>query len=51
MQAPQDPDLLYGVPAIAGALGLSIRQARHLSDRSAIPTFKVLKMVCARRST
>jgi len=49
----QNPDFLYGAPAIAAALGLSTRQARHLSDTGAIPTFKLPgnKIICARRST
>ncbi|MFB0493621.1 hypothetical protein ABIE45_006277 [Methylobacterium sp. OAE515] len=44
-------DLLYGMPAIAGHLGLKVPQARHLADKRTIPTFKVGKLTCARRST
>lgn len=44
-------DLLYGMPAVARHLGLKVPQARHLSDKGTIPTFKVGKMTCARRST
>lgn len=44
-------DLLYGMPAIAGHLGLKVPQARHLADRGTIPMFKVGKLTCARRST
>lgn len=46
-------DLLYGMPAIALHLGLKIPQARHLSDKGAIPTFKLPgnKNTCARRSS
>lgn len=51
MTASSDPDLLYGVPAIAASLGVSARQVRHLVATGTIPTFKVLKLVCARRST
>lgn len=54
MADPQtDRDLLYGVPAIADHLGLTSRQARHLADTGAVPTFKLPgnKIVCARRST
>lgn len=49
----RDNDLLYGAPAIAAFLGLGERQARHLSDTGAIPTFKLPgnKIICARRST
>jgi len=48
-----DSDLLYGVPRIARHLGLSDRQARHLAETGAIPTFKLPgnKIICARRST
>ena len=52
MDAPETPpDLLYGMPAIAVHLGLKTPQARHLSDKGSIPTFKVGKLTCARRST
>lgn len=46
-------DLLYGVPAIAEHLGISQRQARHLSERRSIPTFRLPgnTMICARRSS
>ena len=44
-------DLLYGVPAIAGFLGLKVRQARHLCEVGRLPTFKVGNYVCSRRST
>ena len=43
-------DLLYGMSAIAGRLGLKVPQARHLSDKCTVPTFKVGKMTCVRRS-
>jgi hypothetical protein len=46
-----DADLLYGMPAIAGHLGLKVPQARHLADKGTIPTFKVGKMTCARRTS
>lgn len=48
-----DRDLLYGVPAIAAFLGLGDRQARHLADTGAVPTFKLPgnKIICARRSS
>ena len=44
-------DLLYGVEAIAGHLSLTKRQALHLHEKSEIPTFKMGRTVCARRST
>ncbi|WP_131116481.1 DNA-binding protein [Lichenihabitans psoromatis] len=47
----QTPDLLYGMPAIADHLGLKVPQARHLSDKRTIPTFKVGRLTCARRTT
>lgn len=50
----QDADLLYGIPRIAKHLGLSDRQARHLAETGAVPTFKLPpgnKIICARRST
>ena len=45
-----DLDLLYGIKAIAGALGLREGQARHLADQRQIPVFKVGHIVCSRRS-
>lgn len=46
-----DADLLYGLPAIAGQLGLSGDQVRHLAKSHGLPTFKLGRSVCARRST
>lgn len=51
MDGPADPDLIYGMPAIAKALDLTVRQARHLEERGALPTFRILSTVCARRSS
>lgn len=48
---PADGDLLHGLPAIAGHLGIGARQAAHLKDTAGLPTFKLGKTVCARRST
>ncbi len=47
------PDLLNGMPAIAAFVGLKVAQARHLSDRGILPTFKLdgYRNTCARRST
>jgi excisionase family DNA binding protein len=45
------PDLLYGVPRIAEYLGLSPAAVYHLAAQNRIPTFKMGRTVCARRST
>ena len=45
-----DDELLYGVPAIAAAFKLPVRQTYHLKDKHGLPTFKVGKIVCAKRS-
>ncbi len=47
---PSDLDLLYGVRAIARALDLSEDQTDHLCRDGRIPTFKIGKRVCSRRS-
>jgi excisionase family DNA binding protein len=47
----QGPDLLYGAPAIADYLGLSDDAVYHLARQKRIPTFKMGRTVCARRST
>jgi hypothetical protein len=44
-------DLLHGVSAIAAHLNMTRKQVYHLHDRSQIPTFKMGRTVCARRST
>jgi hypothetical protein len=43
-------DLLYGMQAIADFLGIKRSVAYHLAATRRIPTFKVGKTVCARRS-
>lgn len=43
--------LLYGMPAIADFLELSVRQVGHLHNVGGLPTFKMGGKVCARRST
>ncbi|AWN47162.1 DNA-binding protein [Methylobacterium terrae] len=48
--AEPDDDLLYGVPAIAGAFGWKVRQVHHLKDAHGLPTFKIGRTVCARRT-
>ncbi|WP_454018455.1 hypothetical protein [Azospirillum sp. Marseille-Q6669] len=52
IQATEPEDLLYGLHAIACAMNLTERQARHLHDMGRIPTFKVngTKRVGARRN-
>ena len=52
---PNAADLLYGVKAIAGFLGLTERQAQHRIDDGEIPTFRLggkkRGTICARRSS
>lgn len=47
----QQVDLLYGLEAIGAAIGLGARQVQHLHDKGDLPTFKMGRAVCARRST
>lgn len=49
MTTPDD-DLLYGVPAIAEAFRWRPRQVYHLKEKHGLPTFKMGKIVCAKRS-
>ncbi|WP_322965669.1 hypothetical protein [Sphingomonas fuzhouensis] len=44
-------DLLYGMDAVAAHLAITKRQALHLHEKGEIPTFKMGRTVCARRST
>ncbi len=44
-------DLLHGVQAIALHLSMTRKQVYHLHERSQLPTFKMGRTVCARRST
>lgn len=46
----QETDLLYGLEAIGKAIGLGARQVQHLHDKGDLPTFKMGRSVCARRS-
>ena len=46
-----DTALLYGLPAIGEQLGLQVDQVRHLVKRYGLPTFKLGRHVCARRSS
>ena len=42
-------DLLYGAPAIARWLGLTVKQARYRIEMGMIPTFRIGGTVCARK--
>ncbi len=48
--ARRDVDLLYGLQAIGEHVGLTARQAKYKVVRGDIPTFKMGRTVCARRS-
>ncbi len=43
-------DLLYGVPAIARYMEMREPQARHLCERGDIPTIRIGRIICSRRS-
>lgn len=45
------PDLLYGLEAIGEHVGLTARQVEHLVAKGEMPSFKLGRTVCARRST
>jgi excisionase family DNA binding protein len=47
----QRADLLYGAPAIADYLGLTNDAVYHLARQKRIPTFRMGRTVCARKST
>ena len=47
----QRADLLYGCPAIASYLQLSEDAVYHLARQNRIPTFRLGRTICARRST
>ena len=51
MDGNESADLLYGAPAIAEHLRLRLRQVHHLAATGKLPTFKIGKTVCARRSS
>jgi hypothetical protein len=44
-------DLLYGLAAIGAHLEMTARQVEHLVTKGELPTFKLGRTVCARRST
>ena len=51
IQATEPGDLLYGMKAIASAMRITTRQAKHLHDKRMIPTFKIgPRRVGARRN-
>nr|USU32928.1 DNA-binding protein [Methylobacterium sp. OTU13CASTA1] len=43
--------VLYQVPAIAAFLGMPVKATRHRVEAGEIPTFRIGRTVCARRST
>lgn len=43
-----DPDVIYGMPAVAEYLRIKVRQAEHLKEKHKLPTFKIGRIVCAR---
>lgn len=49
MSDATETDLLYGLGAIGKHLGLTARQVEHLVEKG-LPTFKLGRTVCARRS-
>ncbi|HZH10569.1 MAG TPA: DNA-binding protein [Microvirga sp.] len=52
METPlNSTDLLHGMEAIAAFLGIKKRQAQHWADTTDMPTFKIGRTVCARRSS
>lgn len=51
MSDANETDLLHGVAAIADHLSMTRKQVYHLHDRGQLPTFKMGRTVCARRST
>lgn len=44
-------DLLVGLDQIGKHLGMTFNQAKHRAASGDIPTFKIGKTVCARKST
>lgn len=44
-------DLLHGAAAIAEFMGLRVRQVESMIAAESIPTFRIGRNVCARRST
>lgn len=50
MTDPKNPDVLYGLDAIASHLGITHNQAKHRVAQKLIPTFKMGRSICALRS-
>jgi hypothetical protein len=48
---PSEGHLLYGTKAIAGFLGITPRQALHLTEQGRIPHFHIGRVLCANRNT
>lgn len=46
-----EPQVLYGVAAIATFLGIEEKACRHRVEAKQIPTFKIGRMICARPSS
>jgi inhibitor of KinA sporulation pathway (predicted exonuclease) len=46
-----DTDLLVGLGQIGKHIGMTFNQAKHRAATGDIPTFKIGKTVCARKST
>lgn len=49
--ASDEADVLYQVRSIAAFLGMPEKAARHRIEAGEVPTFKIGRIVCARRST
>lgn len=47
----QENDLLHGVPAIAAHLNMKAKAVYHMHDQGKLPTFRMGRTVCARKST
>ncbi len=45
-----ETDLLYGVAQIACYLGLAEGRARYLCESGSVPTFKMGRIICSRKS-
>lgn len=50
-QLPLHEDILEGAEAIARFMGTTRRRVFHLAEQGLIPTFKLGKRLCARKSS
>ena len=50
MNQSVEADVLYGLPAIAKYLRLTVNQTKHLARRR-LPVYRIGRKVCASRST